>query len=101
MKVYVDVLAKEHGSEEVIASAMAERDNTGEYRLNCSLNPAMYAELILVDSDGRHKITTFDILHEKRIIVFQTIQDTEAFAYQMACLTCQANWRYKREREYK
>lgn len=84
MEIFVDVIACKHGAEEIVASAMAERNETGEYRLRRFRDLSICLELILVDSDGRHRVTAIDAYRVPGIIVFQTMQEMEEIACQRA-----------------
>ena len=83
MEIFVDVIARKHGAEEIIASAMAERNEAGEYRLRLR-DLSICPELILVDSDGRHRVTAIDTLRMPGKIVLQTKQETEEIPCQRA-----------------
>ena len=83
MEIFVDVIARKHGAEEIIASAMAERNEAGEYRLRLR-DLSICPELILVDSDGRHRVTAIDADRVPGKIVLQTKQETEEIACQRA-----------------
>ena len=84
MEIFVDVIARKHGAEEIIASAMAERNETGEYRLRRFRDLSICPELILVDSDGRHRVTAIDADRVPGKIVLQTKQETEGIPCQRA-----------------
>ncbi len=75
MEIFVDVIVRERDAEEIIASAIAERSEAGEYSLRRFLDLSIYPELILVDSDGRHRVTTIDTLRVPGNIVLQTEKD--------------------------
>jgi hypothetical protein len=82
--IFVDVIACEDGAEEIIASVMAERNEAGEYHLRRFLDLSICPELILADSDGRHRVTAIDILRVPGKIALQTEQETEEIGCQRA-----------------
>lgn len=81
MNTYVDVIARKRGKEEIIASVMAEVIEKGEYRLNRFWDSPLCCELILVDGDGRHRITAIDDQSQDGKVVVSTILETEETPY--------------------